>query len=253
MNTENNKKYLIRFGGYNHRYLMSFTTNKKGEVDDITTTIHQSRALHLDLNDAMEYKIDKFKFLKPEIVEEGTITIFFPTREDYRMMYERRLEHSSNKELADEILSRIGSQFTVSEIRARLGFCFGRGRIYIHYTDKEKEENIEEVFKHLKYGYKSFINGLTQYKWQCNENVEVIELGIRNGNIWIHKRYVIDFKYKTPLEMVTDKNFKFPTTGYKEGFISEEIFFGNTHESMEKKDGKTIITPFKGSSFNIVI
>jgi hypothetical protein len=71
--------------------------------------------------------------------------------------------------------------------------------------------------------------------------------------LFLHKREVIDFKYNTPLEMLTDKKVKFPTTGYKEGIICERIFFGNTHDTVENKDGKTIITPFKGSSFNKVI
>ena len=167
-------------------------------------------------------------------------------------MHERRLEHSNNKELCDEIISRLESGITVSEVRARLGFCFG-DRPIIHYTDNEKEVNIEEVFKELKHGHKSFINGLTQYKWQYNESIEVIELGRRNGHLWIHKRYVLDFKYNTPLEMLTDKNFKFPTNGYKEGVICEKMFFGNSHHMMEKKDGKTIITPWKNASFNTVI
>jgi len=246
------KKYLIRFG-YSHRYLKAFTKNERGEVDDIETTIHEDRAIKLELNDAMEYKTNLFKFLKPEIVEEGTFTFYIPSHEDYRMMYERRLEHSSNEELADEITSRIDTSFTVAEIRARLGFCFG-GTPIIHYTNNEQEVNIEDVFNELKHGYKSFINGRTQYKWQCYKHVEIIELGKRpQSDYWIQERRVIDFKYKTPLEMLTDKNFKFPTTGYKEGFICEKIFFGNTHDIMEKKDGKTIITPFKGSSFNTVI
>jgi hypothetical protein len=105
------------------------------------------------------------------------------------------------------------------------------------------------VFKQLKYGHKSFINGLTQYQWQCNEHIEVIELGLRNGHLWIHERYVLDFKYKTPLEMLTDKNIKFPTTGYKEGFICEKIFFGNTHDYVARKNGKTIIKPRMNSDY----
>lgn len=245
------KKYLIRFG-YSHRYLKSFTTTEEGDVDDIETTIHQDRAIKLDLNEAMEYKTDLFKFLKPEIVEEGTFTLYIPSREDYRLMHERRLENSSNEDICDEIISRYNGRCTVAEVRERLGFCFGRTPI-IHYPNNEEEVGIEEVFAHLKHGGKTFINGLTQYKWQCPDAIEVIELGRRNGHLWIHSREVIDFKYNTPLEMLTDKKVKFPTTGYKEGIICERIFFGNTHDTVEKKDGKTIITPFKGSSFNTVI
>jgi len=246
------KKYLIRFG-YSHRYLKWFSTTERNEVDDIETTIHQDRAIKLDLEEAMEYKTNYFKTLKPEIVEEGTFTLYIPSREDYRLMHERRLENSSNEDICDEIISRYGGRCTVAEVRARLGFCFG-GTPFIHYTDNEKEVNIEEVFKHLKNGYKIFINGLTQYKWQSPDAIEVIQLGRRpKGIMWIHSREVIDFKYNTPLEMLTDKKIKFPTTGYKEGIICERIFFGNTHDTMEKKDGKTIITPFKGSSFNTVI
>ena len=245
------KKYLIRFG-YSHRYLKSYTTTENGDVDDIETTIHQDRAIKLDLNEAMEYITDLFKFLKPEIVEEGTLTLYIPSREDYRLMHERRLENSSNKEICDELISRFDSRCTVAEVRARLGFCFGRTPI-IHYANNEEEVGIEEVFAHLKHGGKTFINGLTQYKWQCYDSIEVIELGRRNGHLFFHKREVIDFKYNTPLEMLTDKKVKFPTTGYKEGIICERIFFGNTHDTVEKKDGKTIITPFKNSSFNTVI
>jgi len=245
------KKYLIRFG-YSHRYLKAFTKNERGEVDDIETTIHEDRAIKLELNDAMEYKTELFKFLKPEIVEDGRFTIFLPTPDEYRMMYERRLEHSSNEELAEEIIDRIDSSFTVAEVRERLGFCFG-GTPIIHYTNNEEEVGIEEVFAHLKHGHKIFINGLTQYKWQSPDSIEVIELGRRNDHLFLHKREVIDFKYNTPLEMLTDKKVKFPTTGYKEGIICERIFFGNTHDMMEKKDGKTIITPYKHSSFNKVI
>ena len=245
------KKYLLRFG-YSHRYLKSFTRDNDGDIDDITTTMCQDKALHLELNDAIEYKTDLFKFFKPEIIEEGTFTLFFPSEEEYHMMHERRLENSTNEEICDEIISRLESEITISEVRARLGFCFG-GTPIIHFTNNEKEVRIEEVFKELKHGHKSFINGLTQYKWQCNESIEVIELGRRNGHLWIHKRYVLDFKYNTPLEMLTDKNVKFPTTGYKEGVICEKIYFGNSHHIMEKVDGKTIITPFKNSSFNTVI
>lgn len=247
----NDKKYLIRFG-YSHRYLKWFSTTERNTVDDIETTIHQDRAIKLDLNEAMEYKTDLFKFLKPEIVEEGTFTLYIPSREDYRLMHERRLENSSNEELCDEIISRYDSRCTVAEVRERLGFCFG-GTPIIHYTNNEEEVGIEEVFSQLKHGHKIFINGLTQYKWQSPDSIEVINLGRRNGHLWIHSREVIDFKYNTPLEMLTDKKVKFPTTGYKEGIICERIFFGNTHDTVEKKDGKTIITPFKGSSFNTVI
>ena len=247
------KKYLLRFG-YSHRYLKSFTKNNNGDIDDITTTMCQDKALHLELNDAIEYKTDLFKFFKPEIVEEGTLTIFLPTMEEYNMMLQRRLQQSSGKELCDEILSRIDSTLTVGVLREYLGFCFGKD-ITIHYTDNEKEVNIEEVFKSLKHGYKTFINGLTQYTWQCNESIEVIELGKRKhsnySSYWIDKRYILDFKYNTPLEMLTDKKVKFPTTGYKEGFICEKVFFGNTHDCMERINGKTIIKPFKGSSFTL--
>ena len=248
----NDKKYLIRFG-YSHRYLKWFSTTERNTVDDIETTIHQDRAIKLDLEEAMEYKTNYFKMLKPEIVEEGTFTLYIPSREDYRLMHERRLENSSNKEICDELISRLDSRCTVAEVRARLGFCFG-GTPIIHYTNNEEEVGIEEVFAQLKHGHKIFINGLTQYKWQCPDAIEVIELGKRPySNMWIHKREVIDFKYNTPLEMLTDKKVKFPTTGYKEGIICERIFFGNTHDIVEKKDGNMVITPFKGSSFNTVI
>ena len=244
------KKYLLRFG-YSHRYLKSFTRNDNGDIDDITTTMCQDKALHLELNDAIEYKTDLFKFFKPEIVEEGTFTIFIPTTEEYHMMHQRRLQQSSDKELCDEVLSRIDSTLTVGVLREYLGFCFGKD-LTIYYTDNEKEVSIEEVFKNLKYGYKTFINGLTQFTWQCNGSIEVIELGKRKySNYWIDKRYILDFKYNTPLEMLTDKNVKFPTTGYKEGFICEKVFFGNTHDYMERINGKTIIKPFKDSSFNL--
>ena len=247
------KKYLLRFE-YSHRYLKSFTTNEKGEVQDITTTGWQKEGMLLELNEAIEYKTKLFYSLKPEIVEDGTFKLYFPSREVYEKMYERRLEHSSNEEVCDEIVSRLTlDEITVSEIRARIGFCFGKEPI-IHYTDNEKEVDIEEVFKQLKHGHKSFINGLTQYRWQCNEHIEVIEVGKRPySHNWLHKRYILDFKYNTPLEMLTDKNVKFPTTGYKEGIICEKIFFGNTHDVVEKKDGKTIISPYKFSSYNIII
>ncbi len=241
------KKYYIRFG-LGHRYLKSFTTDEKGNVADITTTDYQTEGKRLELDTALEYKTELFKFLKPEIVEEGTVTIFIPSNEDYERMYKSRLEKASNEELCDELISRFDYECPVSEIRERLGFCFG-GTPIIHYTDEEKEVDIEEVFKQLKYGYKSFINGLTQYQWQCNEHIEVIELGLRNGHLWIHERYVLDFKYKTPLEMLTDKNIKFPTTGYKEGFICEKIFFGNTHDYVARKNGKTIIKPRMNSDY----
>ena len=245
------KKYLLRFG-YSHRYLKSYTTNDRGETDEITTTMKQKDAMYLELNEAMEYVTDRFKFLKPEIVEEGTFTLYIPTYADFRLMHERRLQHSSNEELCDEVLSRIDSTLTVGVIRQHLRYCFGTD-ITIHYTDNEKEVNIEEVFKNLKHGHKTFINGLTQFRWQGNESIEVIELGKRkySGYYWIHKREVIDFKYNSPLEMLTDKNIKFPTTGYKEGFICEKVFFGNTHDVMERINGKTIIKPFKNSSFNL--
>ena len=248
-----NKKYLIQFA-YSHRYLKSFTKNGKGEVDDIETTMHRDRAMHLDLHEAMEYKTNLFNILKSEIVEEGTFKLYLPTQEEYRMMYERRLEHSSNEELADEILSRIDSSFTVAEIRARLSFCFGHHDVVIHYTNGEKEVDVEDVFKYLKNGGKTFVNGHTQYKWQCYEHVEIIELGKRPySGYWIQERRVVDFRYETPLEMLKDKNIRFPITGYKEGFICEKVFFGNTHDIMEKKDGKTIITPFKNSSFITIV
>ena len=247
----NDKKYLIRFG-YSHRYLKWFSTTERNTVDDIETTIHQDRAIKLDLEEAMEYKTNYFKMLKPEIVEEGTFTLYIPSREDYCLMHERRLENSSNEDICDEIISRYHSRCTVGEVRARLGFCFG-GTPIIHYTNNEEEVGIEEVFKHLKHGHKIFINGLTQYKWQSPDSIEVIELVRRNNHLFLHKREVIDFKYNTPLEMLTDKKVKFPTTGYKEGIICERIFFGNTHDTVENKDGKTIITPFKNSSFNTVI
>lgn len=243
------KKYLIKFG-YSNRYLKSFTTNKKGDVDDIETTIHQDRAMHLNMEDAVVYKRDTFKMFKPEIVEYGTLFIYIPSYEDYKLMWERKLQNSTDDELFDEVKSR--HSVTVAEIRARLGFCFGDTPI-IHYTNKEEEVGIEEVFAHLKHGHKIFINGLTQYKWQCPDAIEVIELGRRNNHLFLHKREVIDFKYNSALEMLTDKKVKFPTTGYKEGIICERIFFGNTHDIVEKKDGKTIITPFKCSSFNKVI
>ena len=45
----------IRFSG-SHRYLKSFTFDKSGDVDDITTTIKQNEAMHLDINEACEFK-----------------------------------------------------------------------------------------------------------------------------------------------------------------------------------------------------
>ena len=245
------KKFLIKFGTDN-RYLKSFTTDEKGDIDDITTTIDQGKAMHLDMDEAIEYKTDVFKFFKPSIVEEGTLIIHIPTREEYDMMYERRLEHSSDAELCNEVLSRIDSTMTVAVVRKRLGYCFGND-ICIHYTDNEKEVDIKDVFKALKYGKKkSFINHRTQYRWQCNGYIEVIELGKRpQSGYWIDKRYVLDFEYKDALEMLTDKKVKFPTHGYKEGYICETISFGNTHDCMEVKDGKTVIKPFKNSSFDL--
>lgn len=244
------KKYLIRFGG-SHRYLKSFTTNARGEVDDITTTTHQDGAMHLNMENAVVYKTDTFKLFKPEIVEYGTLFICIPSYEDYKLMLERKLENSSDEELCDEVLSRIDSTLTVGVLRERLGFCFG-SHVDIHYTNKEKEEDIEEVFRNLKYGHKSYINKLTQYRWQCNESIEIIELGRRpNCNMWINSREVIDFKYNSALEMLTDKKVKFPTTGYKEGFVCEKVFFGNTHDYMEIINGKTVIKPHKGSSLNL--
>jgi hypothetical protein len=247
------KKFLIKFGTDN-RYLKSFTTDEKGNIDDITTTINQDKAMHLDMDEAIEYKTDVFKFFKPSIVEEGTLIIHIPTREEYDMMYRRRLEHSSGAELCDEVLSRIDSTLTVAVVRKRLGYCFG-DMIDIHYTNDEKEVGIEDVFNSLKYGGSALINGLKQYRWQCNECVEVIELGSKKHggytNYWIAKRYIIDFKYKDALEMLTDKKVKFPTTGYKEGYICERVWFGNTHDCMEVKDGKTVIKPFKDSSFDL--
>lgn len=249
-----NKKYLLRLGN-GGRYLKSYTLTEKGDVDEVTTTVNKENAMHFELNDAAEYKTGLFRLFKPEIIEKDAMVLYIPSHEDYNIMMERRLQKASNKQLADEICSRFHSSFTVAEVRERLRFCFGRGGVHIHYTDNEKEVNIEEVFKGLKNGSKSFINKkkLTQYRWQCNENVEVIELARRNNYMWIHKRYVIDFKYKSPLEMLTDKKFKFPTTGYKEGFVCEEVFYGNTHDKMEEKDGKTIISPFKWSRFNVEI
>lgn len=247
------KKFLIRFGTDN-RYLKSFTTDKRGNIDDITTTIDQDKAMHLDMNDAAEYKCGLFRMFKPEIVEYGTLIIILPTLEEYHMMHQRRLENSTNAELCDEVLSRIDSTLTVAVVRKRLGYCFG-GKIDIHYTDDEKEVGIEDVFNSLKYGGSALINGLKQYRWQCNECVEVIELGSKKHGgytgYWIAKRYIIDFKYKDALEMLTDKNVKFPTTGYKEGYICERVWFGNTHDCMEVKDGKTVIKPFKNSSFDL--
>ena len=248
------ERYLIRFCD-SRRYLKSFTMDEIGDVDEITTTAIQDEAMHLELDEAIEYKSDTFKFLKPELVEEGTFTLYIPTHEEYRMMYERRLEHSTNRQLWDEILSRIDSSLTVNEIRKRLGFCFGN-RIDIHYTDNEKEVEIEDVFKALKNGGRTFINEAkrTQYRWQCNEHIEVVELGKRpHTGYWIHKRYVLPFKYNTPLEMLKDKDIKFPITGYKEGYICENVFFGNTHDSMERQDNKTIIKPLKSSEFKIVL
>lgn len=239
MKKEEDKKYLIKFGTDN-RYLKSYTVDKNGEVDDITTTIHQDQAMHLELNEACEYKTDLFKFFKPQIVEEGTFILHIPTQEEYRMMWEHRLAHSTNAELCHEIISRIDSTLTVGVVRQRLRFCFG-DKIDIHYTSDD-EVNIEDVFKSLKYGGKSLINGQTQYRWQCNECVEVIELGYRKqSGYWIDKRYVIDFKYESALEMLTDKKVKFPTNGYREGYVCERVWFGNTHDSMERKDGKTVI------------
>ena len=77
------KKYLIRFG-YSHRYLKSYTTTEEGDVDDIETTIHQDRAIKLDLNEAMEYVTDLFKFLKPEVVEKQ-IEIKLKEKENYKI------------------------------------------------------------------------------------------------------------------------------------------------------------------------
>ena len=101
----------------------------------------------------------------------------------------------------------------------------------------------------LKYGHKSYINKLTQYQWQCNESIEKIELGCRNERLWIHSREVIDFKYNSALEMLTDKKVKFPTTGYKEGFVCEKVFFGNTHDYVIRQDCKTTIKYRKDSDY----
>ena len=245
--TMEEKKFLIQFK--DNRFLKSFTTDNKGEVDDITTTIHQDKAMHLNMEDAVVYKRDTFKMFKPEIVEYGTLILHIPSYEDYKLMWERKLQNSTDDELFDEVHSRLCSDnVTVAEIRARLGFCFG-SRVDIHYTNKEKEEDIEEVFMNLKYGHKSYINKLTQYQWQCNESIEKIELGCRNGRLWIHSREVIDFRYNSALEMLTDKKVKFPTTGYKEGFVCEKVFFGNTHDYMIKQDGKTTIKYRKDSDY----
>ena len=234
-------KYLLRFP--NGRYLKSFTLDENGGVDDVTTTIKKGKAMLLSIDEAVEYKADLFKFLKPSLEEEGTFILRIPTQEELRMLHERKLEHSTNKEICDEIISRLDGSITVSEIRARLGYCFGRN-IGIHTWGDEV--NIEDVFKGLK-GMKRpscFINGLTQYRWQCHESIEVIELGKRpQSGFWIHKRYVIDFKYESALEMLTDKKFKFPTNGYYEGCIYESIFFGNTHDTVESINCKRVITP----------
>jgi hypothetical protein len=47
--------------------------------------------------------------------------------------------------------------------------------------------------------------------------------------------------------MLTDKKVKFPTTGYKEGFVCEKVFFGNTHDYVIRQDGKTTIKCRKDS------
>lgn len=250
---EDEKKFLIKFGT-DGRYLKSFTVDKRGEIDDITTTINQDKAMHLGINDAAEYKSDLFRMFKPDIVEYGTLIFRLPTLEEYHMMHQRKLENSTDAELCNEVLSRIDGTLTVGVIRKRLGYCFG-DHICIHYTDNEREIDIEEVFNALKHGGKTLVNRLTQFRWQCNECIEVIELGARKHGgytgYWIDKRYILDFKYKNALEMLTDKKVKFPTTGYKEGYVCERVFFGNTHDCMEVKDGKTIIKPFKGSSFDL--
>lgn len=245
---EEEKKFLLSFG-YNC-YLKSYTLNVHGDIDEIVITKKQDDALHLSINDAAEYKCGLFNMFKPEIIEYGTLKLCLPSVEEYHMMHQRRLENSTGEELCDEVLARIDSTLTVAVLRRRLGFCFGKP-IAIHYTDNEKEVDIEEVFKNLKRGGKSFMNGLTQYRWQCNEHIEVIELGYRSRSYWINKRFILPFKYNSPLEMLTNKEFKFPTNGYKEGFICEGVWFGNTHDCMEIIDGKCVIKPFKGSSFNL--
>ena len=245
------EKYLLSFGG-NH-YLKSYTLNVHGDIDEIATTNDQNNAMHLDINDAAEYKCGLFRMFKPEIIEYGTLKLRLPTAEEYHMMHQRRLENSTDKQLCDEVLARIDSTLTVAVLRKRLGFCFGYP-IAIHYTDDEKEVDIEEVFKNLKYGGKSFMNGLTQYRWQCNEHIEVVELGKRPRSVYrINKRFVLPFKYNSPIEMLTDKEFKFPTNGYKEGFICEGVWFGNTHDCMEIINGKCVIKPFDGSSLNLLM
>ena len=236
-----NHKVILRF--QDGRYLKSFTLDENGKVDDITTTANSLKALAVTVDEAVEYKADLFKFLKPTLVDEGTHFIRIPTQDEYRMLYERKLEHSSNKEICDEIISRLDVSITVSEIRARLEFCFG---CHVDIHTYGNEVNIEDVFKGLK-GIKRpgcFINGFTQYRWQCNESIEIIELGKRpQSGFWIHKRYVIDFKYESALEMLTDKKFKFPTNGYFEGCVCENVFFGNTHDTVESINCKRVITP----------
>ena len=250
------KKFLIRFKE-SHRFLKSYTTNKRGGVEDITTTVHENEAMHFELNDAMEHASATFKSFKTELVEEGkSFTIYIPTDEELRKMHERRLEHSTPKQLCDEILSRINSSITISEIRKRLGYCFGTTPI-IHYTDNEKEVEIEEVFKELKTGYhnKSYINKLAQYRWHGPNKIEIIQLGQRPSrkSMWIHEREVVDFNYKSALEMLKDNKMRFPRAGYKEGFICEKIIYGITNDHVINKDGKTIIRPFEHLSFEIVI
>ena len=109
------KKFLIQFK--DNRFLKSFTTDKKGEVDDITTTINQDKAMHLNMEDAVVYKRDTFKLFKPEILEYGTLIIRFPSYEDYKLMNERKLQRSTDDELFDEVLSRLCSdRVTVADL-----------------------------------------------------------------------------------------------------------------------------------------
>lgn len=248
---EKNKKYLLRFGN-GGRYLKSYTLTKKGDVDEITTTGNKENAMHFELNDAAEYKTGLFKLFKPDIVEKDAMIIYIPSYDDYRLIWERKLQKATNEQVCNEIISRLDGCLKLPELRERLGYCFGYD-IDINYTNSGEEVNIEEVFKNLKYGGKAFINGLTQYRWQCHEHVEIIELGKNkeSKHMWVRKRYVVDFKYKSALEMLTDKNIRFPRTGYKEGYICERVWFGNSHDYVENKDGKTIIKPYKEASYNI--
>lgn len=235
------EKYILQLD--KKSYLKSFTLNETGGMGTITITPNSLDATEYSKERVME--IHDTYFPNASIYKAGTWIIHIPSHDEYERMYESRLSKSTDDKLLNEVRNRLISSIKPVEVRNKLGYCFGQF-MYIHYTDDKKEMDIQTVYEKLKYGGESIINGLTQYQnFYHNDyetKVEVIELDTRGSkeHLYIKKRYIIDFPYNSPLEMVTDKTRKFPTTDYYAGCIVEDVSFGTDEDNYTMRDGDLV-------------